>query len=409
MERGLQRLAAKRLWTPQAGRPRHAACSAQVQLNARTLKCSLAPQRSAGRGLGRGDFQPNTSPPQPSPPASLGSDGDVSVKLWLNASSIALHAFRCASSAHAQQGARIPKSSLATQRSAGRGLGRGVSQPNVSSSQLSPPASLGREGDVSVKLWLNASSIALHAFRCASSAHAQQGARIPKSSLATQRSAGRGLGRGVSQPNVSSSQLSPPASLGREGDVSVKLWLNASSIALHAFRCASSAHAQQGARIPKSSLATQRSAGRGLGRGVSQPNVSSSQLSPPASLGREGDVSVNLWLNASSIALRAFRCALSAHAQLDARTPKSSLAPQRSAGRGSGRGAHSARAVDVYFDHQQVPQYYGAMKSADLEMRRELSSLLSASPPVRRRAIDTSGNVLFRCRILKTKQPSNQL
>jgi hypothetical protein len=267
MERGLQRLAAKRLWTPQAGRPRHAACSAQVQLNARTLKCSLAPQRSAGRGLGRGDFQPNTSPPQPSPPASLGSDGDVSVKLWLNASSIALHAFRCASSAHAQQGARIPKSSLATQRSAGRGLGRGVSQPNVSSSQLSPPASLGREGDVSVKLWLNASSIALHAFRCASSAHAQQGARIPKSSLA----------------------------------------------------------------------------------------------------------------------------------------------PQRSAGRGSGRGAHSARAVDVYFDHQQVPQYYGAMKSADLEMRRELSSLLSASPPVRRRAIDTSGNVLFRCRILKTKQPSNQL
>ncbi|HEU5126243.1 MAG TPA: hypothetical protein VFW05_19520, partial [Verrucomicrobiae bacterium] len=36
------------------------------------------PQRSAGRGLGRGDFELKTSSPRPSPPASLGGEGVIS-------------------------------------------------------------------------------------------------------------------------------------------------------------------------------------------------------------------------------------------------------------------------------------------------------------------------------------------
>jgi hypothetical protein len=36
---------------------------------------SLSQQRSAGRGLGRGDFELKTSSPRPSPPASLGGEG----------------------------------------------------------------------------------------------------------------------------------------------------------------------------------------------------------------------------------------------------------------------------------------------------------------------------------------------
>jgi len=38
---------------------------------------SLAPQRSAGRGLGRGDFELKASSPRPSPPASPGGEGAI--------------------------------------------------------------------------------------------------------------------------------------------------------------------------------------------------------------------------------------------------------------------------------------------------------------------------------------------
>lgn len=40
-----------------------------------TILDSLSQQRSAGRGLGRGDFELKTSSPRPSPPASLGGEG----------------------------------------------------------------------------------------------------------------------------------------------------------------------------------------------------------------------------------------------------------------------------------------------------------------------------------------------
>ena len=49
-----------------------------AQLDARTIFDSLSPQRSAGRGLGRGDFELKTSSPRPSPPASLGGEGVIS-------------------------------------------------------------------------------------------------------------------------------------------------------------------------------------------------------------------------------------------------------------------------------------------------------------------------------------------
>jgi len=49
-----------------------------AQLDTRTIFDSLAPQRSAGRGLGRGDFELKTSSPRPSPPASLGGEGVIS-------------------------------------------------------------------------------------------------------------------------------------------------------------------------------------------------------------------------------------------------------------------------------------------------------------------------------------------
>ena len=52
--------------------------SGRAQLDTRTIFDSLAPQRSAGRGLGRGDFELKTSSPRPSPPASLGGEGVLS-------------------------------------------------------------------------------------------------------------------------------------------------------------------------------------------------------------------------------------------------------------------------------------------------------------------------------------------
>ena len=47
------------------------------ELNLKFSINSLAPQRSGGRGLGRGDFELNASSPRPSPPASLGGEGVI--------------------------------------------------------------------------------------------------------------------------------------------------------------------------------------------------------------------------------------------------------------------------------------------------------------------------------------------
>ena len=51
-----------------------------AQLDTRTISDSLAPQRSVGRGPGRGDSELKTSSPRPSPPASLGREGDNRVR-----------------------------------------------------------------------------------------------------------------------------------------------------------------------------------------------------------------------------------------------------------------------------------------------------------------------------------------
>ena len=49
-----------------------------AQIDTPTIFNSLAPQRSAGRGSGRGDFELKTSSPRPYPPASLGGEGVIS-------------------------------------------------------------------------------------------------------------------------------------------------------------------------------------------------------------------------------------------------------------------------------------------------------------------------------------------